>query len=206
MLTNEMERIIMSENNNDDLLMAFGRLFQHHRFVGAAMQSCQPETPAADRRGPARLLPLWADKAELTNADIAEALDIKPSSVTALVKQLEDVGIVERHPSADDGRVMLISLTAAGKKRVDAAANWQQTASDHLFNGLSPAEQQQLVALLNKLTETLPAEEDAPDWQPPFNQGARWGQGRQAGPAQWSQRGGRRGPFDGFPFSQEEGK
>lgn len=61
------------------------------------------------------LVELW-NKDGLTNAEIAELLDIKPSSVTAQVKQLEEAEMVIRKQDENDKRVSRIFLTDKGRE------------------------------------------------------------------------------------------
>ncbi len=63
---------------------------------------------ALERLGPLRLTRLAA----LTG--------VSQPSATALVSRLEHDGLVERRPDEDDGRVVLVALTAAGGRLVAA--------------------------------------------------------------------------------------
>ena len=54
--------------------------------------------------------------AGLTNAEIAEILDIRPSSVSATLNRLEDGGLIEREPSAHDKRVVIVRLSDRGRE------------------------------------------------------------------------------------------
>ena len=49
--------------------------------------------------------------------ELAEALRIDPSSATRAVQRLEKLGLAERQQSAEDGRVVEVQLTSAGKRR-----------------------------------------------------------------------------------------
>ena len=101
-----------------ELLNSFGKLFQNRGFFlaishhGDAMDRRAPQ----GGRGPMRLLQLFTQAPDgLTNAEISQILDIRPSSVSAMISRLEDRGLVQRVPSATDKRTMIIELTEQGQ-------------------------------------------------------------------------------------------
>ena len=66
--------------------------------------------------------------------------------MTVLVKRLEERGWVARERPADDGRVVLVSLTAAGH---DALARWRERYRPRLRAGLEELSDEQLAALVD---------------------------------------------------------
>jgi len=56
-----------------------------------------------------------------TVTDLAERLGLAQSSVTELVNRAEEIGIIRRAPSDDDGRVVHLCLTTEGERRLAAA-------------------------------------------------------------------------------------
>lgn len=58
----------------------------------------------------------------LRMTDLADAVLLSRSGVTRLVERLEQGGLVERRPTAVDGRGVQAVLTAAGKDRLRVAA------------------------------------------------------------------------------------
>jgi len=67
-------------------------------------------------------------------------------TVTVLVKRLETRGWVVRERPADDGRVVLVSLTAAGH---DVLARWRERYRPRLRAGLEELSDEQLAALVD---------------------------------------------------------
>jgi DNA-binding MarR family transcriptional regulator len=53
-----------------------------------------------------------------TVTELAERLQLAQSTVTELVHRAEEVGLIEREPSGEDGRVALLRLTAEGERRL----------------------------------------------------------------------------------------
>jgi DNA-binding MarR family transcriptional regulator len=56
-----------------------------------------------------------------TVTDLAERLGLAQSTVTELVSRAEEIGIVERARSREDGRVAYLCLTDEGERRLAAA-------------------------------------------------------------------------------------
>jgi len=56
-----------------------------------------------------------------TVTELADRLQLAQSTVTELVSRAEEVGLVEREPSASDGRVAYLRLTAEGERRLGRA-------------------------------------------------------------------------------------
>jgi DNA-binding MarR family transcriptional regulator len=77
---------------------------------------------------------------------LAEIEGLAQPTVTVLVKRLEERGWVAREHPADDGRVVLVSLTAAGH---DALAQWRERYRPRLRAGLQQLSEQQLAALVD---------------------------------------------------------
>nr|WP_241645800.1 MarR family transcriptional regulator [Pediococcus acidilactici] len=59
-------------------------------------------------------LKLLAKEENVTAGRISEFLDIKPSSVTQIIKKLERAGTVVREKSPSDSRVTIIKITDKG--------------------------------------------------------------------------------------------
>ena len=53
-----------------------------------------------------------------TVTDLADRLQLAQSTVTELVRRAEEAGLVTREPSAADGRVAHLRLTAEGERRL----------------------------------------------------------------------------------------
>ncbi|KRK35424.1 MarR family winged helix-turn-helix transcriptional regulator [Loigolactobacillus bifermentans] len=197
-------------HDSQTLLQLFGRLMQQHGFISVAMKSWQFDKHGHSRQpqqGQLRVLRLLADKGQLTNSQIVEALDIRPSSASALVNKLEERGFITRQPDENDKRILQIVLTEAGQNFLDNSHQLKDELSESLFAGLTADEQQQLTQLMAKLVQHLednPVTWENTDWQAFLKQAHRdtdwqdfFKQAKQLKRAK-HQRG--RGPFDGrFP-------
>ncbi|GAA1966872.1 MarR family transcriptional regulator [Microbacterium deminutum] len=86
--------------------------------------------------------------------ELAVVSGTTPASVASLLQGLEDRGYITRTPSPDDSRVKLLAITAAGSDLIEGFDEAVSAAQVRLFSGLSPAEQEQLVTLLERIIET----------------------------------------------------
>ncbi|MFC6295852.1 MarR family winged helix-turn-helix transcriptional regulator [Lactiplantibacillus daoliensis] len=142
------------------LFNSFGRLMQNRAFLMAVAH--QHDLVGMDGhhgngRGQFRLLQLLADSpAGLTNAEIAEILDIRPSSVSATINRLEEVGLVERVPSQTDKRVVIVRLSEKGQQMAEHRDQGVAEMADKLFGSLTADEQVDLQRLLDKLAKSTP--------------------------------------------------
>jgi DNA-binding MarR family transcriptional regulator len=93
----------------------------------------------------------------LAQADIGRHLSVSLGNLTALLASLESLGIVKRKTDAGDGRVTNISLTAKGRALVRRFAPVHYRTVAAALGGLTLAEQQTLIALLDKMRDQLKA-------------------------------------------------
>ena len=151
----------MSEQTNN-LLNLFSKLLHNPNILFAlrAVGISKQMKNRGNRNGAQGLLvELW-NKDGLTNAEIAELLDIKPSSVTAQVKQLEEAEMVIRKQDENDKRVSRIFLTDKGREAQETRDTMHNDISETIFGNLTDEEQEQLAFLMEKLVENNDARND----------------------------------------------
>jgi DNA-binding MarR family transcriptional regulator len=91
----------------------------------------------------------------LAQAEIGRELSVSLGNLTALLASLESSGIVKRRADAGDGRVTNVSLTAKGLALVRRFAPVHYRTVAAALDGLTRAEQQTLIALLDKMRDQL---------------------------------------------------
>jgi DNA-binding MarR family transcriptional regulator len=91
----------------------------------------------------------------LAQAEIGRELSVSLGNLTALLASLEAAGIVKRRADAGDGRVTNVSLTAKGLALVRRFAPVHYRTVAAALDGLTRAEQETLVTLLDKMREQL---------------------------------------------------
>ncbi|MFC0233860.1 MarR family winged helix-turn-helix transcriptional regulator [Vagococcus entomophilus] len=113
---------------------------------------------------------------QVTAGRISEYLDIKPSSVTQIIKKLETNGTIERIKSEKDARVILIKLTEKGK---DSILNRDTVSSgliDELFSGFKEEEVDNLEEYLTRMIENISSEVFQSQLKEQFGNEDRWQQ------------------------------
>jgi DNA-binding MarR family transcriptional regulator len=111
--------------------------------------------------GQANLLFLILQSDGASQRDLAEQLDVRPSSMTEMLAKLEQNDLIERKQDDKDQRVMRIYLTEKGEKMAKEIAESKDTFAESFFQALSEDEQEQLMILIKKLCSSLEAAEDS---------------------------------------------
>ena len=92
---------------------------------------------------------------ELTVGALLDSMMLASGTITHRIDRLEQRGLVERRSDPNDKRVVLVRLTAAGKKLVDATIVDHAANETELVSGLAPRERAELEALLRRLHVSL---------------------------------------------------
>ena len=82
--------------------------------------------------------------------EMAEALNLSTPTVSISVRQLEKSGLMARKPNPADGRAVQLFLTSKGEEVHERAYAFQRQKFKKLLKGLTPAEREILVSLLEK--------------------------------------------------------
>jgi len=91
-----------------------------------------------------------------SQAALSRRCGIDRSDMVALVSDLVRAGLVERRPDDADRRRNVVSLTPAGRERLQTLREVVAAAQDELLAPLSPSERDRLVALLTTVLEQRP--------------------------------------------------
>ncbi len=89
--------------------------------------------------------------------ELAEGLGVVPRSVTSLVDELAEVGLLERIPDPDDRRATLLTVTDTGREALVATDEMRRQAASELLGRLSHTELEQMAQLLGKVIAPLPS-------------------------------------------------
>jgi DNA-binding MarR family transcriptional regulator len=93
---------------------------------------------------------------QLRPSDLASSLMLTSSGTTKRLDRLEQAGLVTRAPDPGDRRGLVITLTRAGVKLIDAVTEAHLANEARLIAALSAGERRQLADLLRKLQLGLP--------------------------------------------------
>lgn len=105
--------------------------------------------------GQEQIINLIAANQSMTSGEIANALGVRPPTITKSIMRLQEQGFVERTTGLEDGRIVRVSLTDAGQqilKKVNKAA---RRAERQTLKNLSGKQQKQLRKSLDILMQNL---------------------------------------------------
>ncbi len=80
--------------------------------------------------------------------DLAASEGVTQPSMSAIVNQLQRLGLVERRSDPQDGRVVLVAITSAGREHLSRLRRAGATVFDVLIDKLDPLEAAALGAAL----------------------------------------------------------
>lgn len=97
------------------------------------------------------ILQLLAGEGVMVQARLGERLHVDKATMVTLLNDLEEQGLIERRPHANDRRAYDIHLLEAGKQRLQAAEKLSIEAAQQFFSTLTSQEQQTLNELLRRV-------------------------------------------------------
>ncbi|GAA3158928.1 MarR family transcriptional regulator [Planomonospora alba] len=97
---------------------------------------------------------LRADRT-LCMRDLASAAMVSSAALTNRIDRLVAKGLVTRATAEDNRRLVLVTLTEAGRRLAGDLLEGHLANERRLLDGLGPAEQAQLAALLRRLLRSL---------------------------------------------------
>jgi len=109
-----------------------------------------------------RILDLLADRGPVGQRELAELMGIDHSVLVNLLNPLETGRLIKRERDTVDRRRHVVSIAAAGHRRLAQADQAFRDAEDAFFAPLSADEREQLHAMLSRLREASgpPADDD----------------------------------------------
>jgi DNA-binding MarR family transcriptional regulator len=102
-------------------------------------------------------------KGELTMGELADNLLLSVSGATVIADKLEEKGLVVRRRSLDDRRVVRVGLTGEGAKSYDEFHQMVLTFATAVLQSLEENEQNLLLALYRKISDSFPVVERKKD-------------------------------------------
>lgn len=86
---------------------------------------------------------------------LAEALGVRPPTVTKMVNRMEAGGLVERRNSRYDSRQNHVFITVSGKQMLDRIADTWRQVEENTFAGLKEKDTRRLAKILARVLENL---------------------------------------------------
>ena len=92
-------------------------------------------------------------KGEMSASDLAREFGMTAQTVNVLVKSLEACGLLRRNPHPAHGRILLASLTPAGKRALKRGRVAGMLVQDRVLSGLSASDRRRLMKLLQAIEQ-----------------------------------------------------
>ncbi|MDO4400894.1 MAG: MarR family transcriptional regulator [Coriobacteriia bacterium] len=149
----ETEIVAEEEEAEDKSRETFRKFMEVQQLMGAMHQRLtQKGGPLGDTtRGRGRILALLKLKDGVATKDMAQILGIRVSSLNETLAKLAEDGLIERTPSEDDKRIMLVTLTDAGRE----AKVPSESLPECLFEGFEDEELDTFGGFLDRITANL---------------------------------------------------
>lgn len=125
-------------------------LMQQLRFVSTASNAFISKRQRLT--GQQRVLAILDKEDGLIQSQLAEILDIRPSSLAELMKKMEKSGDVRRQEEEQDRRIKRVFLTVKGKEKAQKLGVAGGDMSEAFFAGLTEEEQRQFSESLQKIS------------------------------------------------------
>jgi DNA-binding MarR family transcriptional regulator/GNAT superfamily N-acetyltransferase len=106
----------------------------------------------------ARLIYELAHHEEISITELGKGLGLDPGYVSRLLQQLHEQGLIQKKPSANDGRVKILSLTHEGERAFAMLNAGSQQQVEGILEELSETDQQRLVLAMETIRRLLGAE------------------------------------------------
>jgi len=100
-------------------------------------------------------LDLLARRPSWRMSDLAEALRIDPSTATRAVQRLVTAGLAVRTPNEDDGRVVMVEITEAGRSRHADVNARRGLLMTHMLSAFTPEERPILADMLDRFVAAV---------------------------------------------------
>jgi DNA-binding MarR family transcriptional regulator len=88
--------------------------------------------------------------------EISSAMGVDPSTIVALVDELEAAGLARRRPSPRDRRAREVAITPKGRRALERARKMAVEVEDEVLGGLTAAERRELLTLLRRAFDSAP--------------------------------------------------
>ena len=91
----------------------------------------------------------------ITPTELSHGQRVSKNTISALLRGLEEQGLIQRNLDPNDLRVFRIQLTDAGRELIFSTAPNRLSGLNQLLSGFTPQETRQLIALLERLQTNL---------------------------------------------------
>jgi DNA-binding MarR family transcriptional regulator len=107
------------------------------------------------------LLNLLAARDGAIQQELGAAMGIDPSTMVALIDDLEGGGLAKRRPHPTDRRARAVTITPKGRRLLERGRKMAAGVEEEVLRGLTATERRELLGLLRKALDTAPPQ---PPW------------------------------------------
>ena len=134
-------------------MWAVSNLFRTSAAIRRHMES---KVLAEDRLSWTSFVALWVlwVWGEMESRDLAAAIGISRPTSTGVVTTLERRGFVRRRKNAKDGRMVRVSLTERGRRKIEALFPRFNAEESAVTSDLTPDEQDSMAGMLRSMLKT----------------------------------------------------
>lgn len=139
--------MVVNKNNLGFLLADVTRQMRRafaKRFEGSFLTMAQ-----------ARVLVYVSRQEGIRQIELAELLDVQPITLTRLIDQLVDGGVLERRPDPRDRRAYQLYLLPQAKAHLDYIEQVTSAIREEALDGLTERQVTDLMAMLQKMRDKL---------------------------------------------------
>jgi DNA-binding MarR family transcriptional regulator len=131
----------------------FFRLWRaSHTRIAAALESIGL-TPASFG-----LLNVLGAREGAMQQELGKAMGIDPSTMVALIDELESAGLARRRPHPTDRRARAVAITPKGRGALERGRALAGQVEDEVLRGLTAAERRELLRLLRHALDGAPSQ------------------------------------------------
>ncbi len=121
-----------------------------------SVDAAEPEVTLAQHR----ILVLLGARGSQRIGDLSADLRVDPSVATRHCDRLQRAGLVARHRDEDDRRAVRVSLTAAGRARLDTVTTARHDEVSRILRAMSIPEREHLLGALRAFSAAAGESED----------------------------------------------
>jgi DNA-binding MarR family transcriptional regulator len=113
------------------------------------------------------VLNFLSERGAAIQQEIGAAIEIDPSTMVALVDELERADLAKRRPHPNDRRAREVMITQKGRRTTERGRALARDVEDAVLQGLQSDERRQLMKLLRKALSSAPPQ---PLWRSDENE------------------------------------
>ena len=101
------------------------------------------------------LLAVLAEEEGMTQSEIGERMASDGNTIAAMLRLLEEKGLIRRRQCEQDGRARRVHLTAAGRRLEKRLVRTAQTMHDQIDAAMTATERGTLFSILDRIAEVM---------------------------------------------------